>query len=502
MLGYLHDKWHTARLKARYQRVVHERLLKLTEVCGPQPVSADPGQWTLLGNGGRGLGDSERTDARTKARQLVQSNPHARNFLRMLEVYVAGPGLKLVHEQRDPNLSDQEIVPLLRDADCLWAEFLLHNQSHYSYHEHARRTWRDGECFIRRFSTACWPPDIRFVDPEAIGPTQDAEDSQGIITAADDAETPWWYLRIDPPSGDLLERIPVEEMLHTRIGVDSNQKRGLTIFTPVIEQLERFESWIDAELTARKLQASIVLWRKVTNPSQAASFTSESGVESLTGAAASTTANRFRPGSILTTGQSTDLQFVQPDTNYADTVPLGRMLLLSAAAGAGLPEFMLTSDASNANYASTMVAEGPAVKMFQSEQHFFKGEFSRLWRWVMSNAIRSGRLPLDFFKLVDAKWCFPELINRDRPRERTADVRLVKANILSRSEVARRDGADPEVMRRELLRERLSKAQRKSADASRGTSRDESDTSPDEEPNAGAARTGADVQPPILAPLD
>ena len=27
-----------------------------------------------------------------------------------------------------------------------------------------------------------------------------------------------------------------------------------------------------------------------------------------------------------------------------------------------MPEFMLTSDASNANYASTMVAEGPAVQ--------------------------------------------------------------------------------------------------------------------------------------------
>jgi hypothetical protein len=28
-----------------------------------------------------------------------------------------------------------------------------------------------------------------------------------------------------------------------------------------------------------------------------------------------------------------------------------------------MPEFMLTSDASNGNYASTMVAEGPAMRM-------------------------------------------------------------------------------------------------------------------------------------------
>jgi hypothetical protein len=131
-------------------------------------------------------------------------------------------------------------------------------------------------------------------------------------------------------------------------------------------------------------------------------------------------------------------------------VPLGRLLLLSAAAGSGLPEFMLTSDASNANYASTMVAEGPAVKMFQAEQCFFAREFSRLWRWVMANAVRAGELDEDFFAMFTPRFCFPELVNRDRPRERMADVRLVQSQILSRSEIARRDGVDPELMRREL----------------------------------------------------
>ena len=33
-----------------------------------------------------------------------------------------------------------------------------------------------------------------------------------------------------------------------------------------------------------------------------------------------------------------------------------------------MPEFMFTSDASNANYSSTLVAEGPAVKMFERLQ--------------------------------------------------------------------------------------------------------------------------------------
>ncbi|MBX3437582.1 MAG: phage portal protein [Planctomycetaceae bacterium] len=453
MLGYLQDKWQSALLKARYQRLIQERLLQLTESAGPQPVADDPGRWTLLGVGARGFDENARTDARTKARRMVQCNPHARNLLRLLEVYVAGPGLHLVHEQRDFSMSTDDVERELKNADRLWTDFLLWNERHYSFQEHARRTWRDGECFLRKFSETSWPPDLRFVDPETIGPTKEDADSQGIVTDADDVESPQWYLRIDPTTGDLIETIAACEMLHTRVGVDSNEKRGVTVLNPVIEQLERFESWIGTELAARKLQASIVLWRKVTNPAAATAFSGESTVESMSGISPGPGVSRFQPGSVLTTGASTDIRFVQPDTNYSDTVPLGRMLLLNAAAGAGLPEFMLTSDASNANYASTMVAEGPAVKMFQSEQHFYKREFSRLWRWVMSNAIRAGELREDFFKLIQPKWCFPELVNRDRPRERLADVRLVDACVLSRAEIARRDGVDPDLMRRELDRE-------------------------------------------------
>ena len=120
-----------------------------------------------------------------------------------------------------------------------------------------------------------------------------------------------------------------------------------------------------------------------------------------------------------------------------------------------MPEFMLTSDASNGNYASTMVSEGPAVKMFQSEQQFFVEEFTRLWKRLMRDAMRLGELPGNFFEKVRCQWGVPQLVNRDRTKERMADARLVDQKILSRAEVARRDGVDPEMMRTEVARERV-----------------------------------------------
>ncbi len=448
MFDYLRDKIHSARLKARYQRLVQERVLNLVEASTPQPVAEDPGNWKLLGDIKSELDETDRTDARTKARQLVVNNPHARNLLRLLEIYVVGPGLRLNHERVR---REGDTDALARDAERLWTEFVTENRRHFSYREYARRTWRDGECFLRKFPLATWPPTVRFIDPEAIGPTSEHPDSHGILTNPDDVETPAAYLRIDPVSGELLEELPDESVFHTRVGIDSNQKRGVTILMPILDVLACFEKWRDTELLARKLQASIVLWRKVQgSPSRATALADSAQVSSVSDPYGTTRRERYRAGTILTTSQGTELEFLQPNTNFVDAVPLGRLLLLSIAAGAGLPEFMLTSDASNANFASTMVAEGPAVKLFQSEQQFFATEFNHIWRWVMTEGINHGLLPADFFEQVAPQWTFPQLVNRDRNRERLADVRLVDAKIISRSEVARRDGVDPVTMQSEI----------------------------------------------------
>lgn len=443
MLTWLRDTLDTVRLRARYRRLVQEQLLALAEDQRPRPVSDEAGGWTLAGSGKAELDALNRDELRTRARRLIRTNPYARNLVRLLEVYVVGPGLK-VTPAPIPNATISPDV--LQVADRLWRSFLQLNRAHFSFREHARRAWRDGECFLRLFRQVEWPPTVRFVDPELIGSPNGAPDDDGLVSAPDDVETVLAYRRLDPSSGAEVEQIPAAELIHTRLGVDTNELRGVTLLAPVLDALCCFEKWLDTELQARKLQASIVLWRKVQgSPSQAAAL-ADAAADSDGGSRR----ERYRPGTILTTSHGTDLQFLQPHTNFGDAVPLGRLVLLSIAAGAGVPEFMLSSDASNANFASTMVAEGPAVKLFESEQQFFAAEFDRLWRWIMSEAIAQGFLPADFLDQVEPGWTFPQLVNRDRSKERLADVRLVEAGVLSRAEVARRDNVDPQTMQAEL----------------------------------------------------
>ena len=79
-----------------------------------------------------------------------------------------------------------------------------------------------------------------------------------------------------------------------------------------------------------------------------------------------------------------------------------------------MPEFMLTSDASNANYASTMVAEGPAVRMFQRLQaEQLADDLEVMWR-VVAGAVAMGRLPSEVETTVEINGVAPTLTVRDQ----------------------------------------------------------------------------------------
>jgi hypothetical protein len=86
-----------------------------------------------------------------------------------------------------------------------------------------------------------------------------------------------------------------------------------------------------------------------------------------------------------------------------------------------MPEFMFTSDASNANFASTMVAEGPAVRMFERLQAgMIQADRAVMWR-VVDNAIAAGRLPTEVRACIDIQITGPSLRVRDELREAQVD---------------------------------------------------------------------------------
>ena len=475
MFALLKDTLAAASLKAKGDRLARERAVALMEGAGrPSAYSVhDTGDsptggagWAEVGRGGSprsAPGRLTAAETRAAARELAAENPYARNALRVLESYVVGPGATLSHARRPLGGESERVEPGDNDSPpgdkalrAAWERFWEANAPHVTLGELAVRVWRDGEVFVRFFprSSADGAGDVpaaRFLDPEEIGATREHPDGLGVLTDPADAVTPVAYLRIDPETGERAETIPAAQMLHIKAGADDAEVRGVSVLAPLIGPLTRHAEWLETELTARRVQASVVLWRRVKGGVSAYGDT-----DGAAGDLAGERAGRrvFAPGSILTTPDTTDLEFLAPKSSFAEASQLGRAMLLSAAAGVGLPEFMLTADASNANYASTMAAEGPAVKRFAAEQRFFAAALSRLWAMLARDAVARGAVTESAAAQLTPQFTFADLAHRDRPAERGADVRLVEAGVLSRAELARREGVDPQRMRREREEER------------------------------------------------
>ena len=153
---------------------------------------------------------------------------------------------------------------------------------------------------------------------------------------------------------------------------------------------------------------------------------------------------RYAPGTILDAVAGTEYEFPAAGIDASRFVTILQAELRAIASRLVMPEFMLTSDASNANYASTMVAEGPAVKMFQRLQHDMIVEDLEVMDRVLAAAVASGRLPEEALTAVDVRATPPTLAARDRLREAQADQILVRNRAMSIQTLSTRHGLDAE----------------------------------------------------------
>jgi hypothetical protein len=105
--------------------------------------------------------------------------------------------------------------------------------------------------------------------------------------------------------------------------------------------------------------------------------------------------------------------------------------LRAIAARLVMPEFMLTSDASNANFASTMVAEGPAIKMFERLQASLIEYDRAVLRRVVDNAVAAGKLPPTVCELIHIQVVPPSLLVRDQFEQAKIDRIAFDKGVLS-----------------------------------------------------------------------
>ena len=201
-------------------------------------------------------------------------------------------------------------------------------------------------------------------------------------------------------SGDDWDYVPCHRMLHVKRNVPRNVKRGVSDLYWVANDVQRELKIRKNTADASALQSAIAWFRqhaKGVTPQAVQGMINGQAV--ATRQQATTTGTRPTKQGKLRSGTVVDIPEgleVLPGPMGAERNPnfllVAQYVSRAIATRWQMPEHMFTSDASNANYASTLAAESPFTKAREADQRFYAEAFIELLWKVLRLAQECGKL--------------------------------------------------------------------------------------------------------------
>jgi hypothetical protein len=425
--------------------------------------SMEDGWWTPVGyyrnRNKRGdnpqayLTEEDLKRSRERSRMLAVANEYARNALTVRQAYIVGTGIKTTAMPRKGAEEDAGAMKLADEVQSYLERWSALVKLPKIQKESVIRADRDGEVFLRSFRKDAL--ELRFIEPENVGDF-DGKTSFGIKTDPDDITELVAYL-VRGGDGENFREVKAEEVLHIKCNTDSGIKRGLPFLFPVFNILEKIEK-VDENMAAIiAIQAAIAMIRRNPVARSSAVTSAISANADLTrtnpyGNGGTDYYKRYKAGTILDVDGNTEYEFPAIGANMAGITEAKSSLLRTAAAGVCMAEYMITSDASNGNFASAQVAESPCISVFLSAQNdyceifgngaYVEGAENGLQWDAIEYAVEQGQLDPAVLEMVVLKSEGPNIVVRDRTQETTRLSMLAERGIISRDEWAKAEGRD------------------------------------------------------------
>ena len=411
---------------------------------------------------------------RDRSRQIARNNEFAIAAINAHRNYVVGTGFQYSVQARTDS-SNSELIKRTQDLVDLFTE---HNRMAELESEVMYRLHSDGEAFLRSFKGEDGLLRIRFVEPELVRPPADdttPASSFGIKCADDDIHHVVGYWIIEKPWENLTPTlIPADQILHLKINSESNSKRGLPTIYAVESNLRSAEDVLQSMIAVAKARSKIAVIRKVNDsPPEAISALTQTAsdytvTDPVQGRA--TSINHMGYGSILTSTGNVEYDFPSMNIGASDLVETLSANLRAIAARFGITETMMSTDASNNNYASALVAEAPAVKTFERMQKLIgqavgerrtRPERSLIWQQI-SHAVNIGMLPRDVLDQVIVKAKGPQLVARDYGQEANTAKTYMEMGLWSPQTITAESGKNFEEEQRNITKAKEEMAQKDS----------------------------------------
>ena len=360
---------------------------------------------------------------RAQARNVAYFTNTMTGALERLGDYTIGAGFNFEIQPRQEKNTPAEVLAIaeiLQDfTDNLLEETNFVGGIDWEIHDRSRT---DGEFFLGIYPRDGHWPKLNFIEPEQVVEpakplpierwlgTIDFSQSFwhfGVHTLycphlrTNDLSHPIGYHIVFDESGNDWDYIPHSRMIHGKRNTPLKVKRGVSDFVAIQGDVEREAKLKRNTAEGAAVQAAIAFIR------EHAAGISNSSIEDFVGGQTgfnvqkpNDSSHRTRRVEVYDSPQIKDI----PKGMTYHAGPLGTLrspvfievaqfLLRSIGVRWSMPEYMISGDASNANFASTLVAESPFVKARERDQRYYaslKEEF--VWKAIGLELRPGGKL--------------------------------------------------------------------------------------------------------------
>lgn len=204
-----------------------------------------------------------------------------------------------------------------------------------------------------------------------------------------------------------------------RRNVLSSDPRGLTLYWPVRDELAWSKLLLSNLMRVSSFQAAFGAIRVVNSAHGADAVRSYANSSQGGTVGESPDKMNFPSPAVVTTPSTVKYEFPDTGAGNSNHIEVLTELLRACSAGMKLPEFMLTANVSQGNFASTLVSEGPFHKSIQKMQDDMLQEDLRIIEQALLYAARSGRFDLteDDVRGVNIHAKLPTVQTRNRKED-------------------------------------------------------------------------------------
>jgi hypothetical protein len=239
--------------------------------------------------------------------------------------------------------------------------------------------------------------------------------------------------------------------------VSAAKTRGLTLFWPVRDELTWAKRLLSNLMRVSSFQAAFGAIRTISDIHGADAVKSYlATMQGGNGSSGQSEQFDFPAAAVVTKPKGISYEFPETGLGTSNHIEVLVQLLRACSSGMRQPEFMLTANVSEGNFASTLVSEGPFHKGMRFEQNQMVDEDLRIIYQALRWAAQSGNhnITEEDVDAVTIEVKKPRVQTRNRQEDFEVNQKLWESSLLSGKDHLAAEGQDYDSQQAQIATER------------------------------------------------